>query len=132
MNILTNKSLTFFSLLIISTLGSLYGCSLYHVNSEYSSNQYYHSKESGKDVIYLEKIDRPHEILGTVIVNAERRQDIDKIIEKMKYEAAMLGGDAITDIRTDATGSWKKLPAQQLIGNAYIRANFSATVVVFK
>ena len=51
-------------------------------------------------------------------------------IEKMKSEAAILGGEAITDIQSDATGLWKRLPAQRTIGNAYVRANFTASVVV--
>ena len=57
---------------------------------------------------------------------------MDQIIEKLKREAAVLGADAITDIKTDSTGTWKKLPLQHVLGNAYVRANFTATAVVFK
>ena len=107
-------------------------CSIYHVNSVDSTDAFYPAT-APEDVVYMEDIDRDHEIIGTVIVNAERKQrDIDDIINKMKREAAILGGNAITDIRSDATGSWKKLPAQPMIGNGYVRANYSASVVVFK
>ncbi len=50
----------------------------------------------------------------------------------MKREAAILGADAITNIQSDATGAWKKLPAQEVVGNGYVRANFTATAIVFK
>lgn len=108
------------------------GCSLYHVDSRDVTTEYYPPKKSAGDVVYLEETNKTHELIGYVTVNTERRQRISEVIEKMKYEAAILGGDAITDIQTDATGQWKKLPAQKLIGNAYIRANFTAAVVVFK
>ncbi len=108
------------------------GCSIYHINSEDISADYYPSKKTANDVVYLDAIDRPHEIIAYVTVNAERRQNIDDVITKMKREAAILGGDAITDIKTDGSGVWKKLPAQHLIGNGYVRANFKATVVIFK
>ena len=108
------------------------GCSLYSVDSQNVSDEFYPSKSSANDVVYLESVDRPHDIIATVVVNTERRQGMDDVIAKMKREAAILGGDAITDIKTNASGTWKKLPAQKLIGNAYVRANFSAEVVVFK
>ncbi len=110
----------------------LSGCSLYHVDSEDIATDYYPSKSSPNEVVYLEEIKRSFEIIGYVTVNAERRQRVGEIIEKMKREAAILGGDAITNIKSDATGQWKQLPAQELIGNGYVRANFTATAVVFK
>ena len=93
---------------------------------------YYPSKKSASEVAYLEKITTPHDIIGYVTVNTERRQQIEDVLEKMKREAAILGADAITDIQTNASGQWKKLPGQALLGNAYIRANFTATAVIFK
>ena len=108
------------------------GCSIYHVNSEDVSTDYYPSKSLASDVVYLENINKAHTIIGYVTVNTERRWTINDVLDKMKREGAILGGDAITNIQTDATGSWKKLPAQELIGNAYVRANFSCSVAVFK
>lgn len=107
-------------------------CSLYRVSSRDNAIDYYPSKESSEDVIYVESIDKPFEYIGQVTVNAERRQMISEVIEKMKREAAILGGDAITEIETNATGYWKRLPAQEFIGNGYVRADFTAKVVVFK
>ena len=118
--------LLMFFILILS------GCTIYRVDSQNTSDEFYPSKKSSNEVMYLETVARPHEVIATVSVTTERRQTMNDVIEKMKREAAILGGDTITDIRTDATGTWKKLPAQKLIGNAYVRANFSASVVVFK
>lgn len=107
-------------------------CSLYNVSSEETTQNYYASKPTTKDIEYLEDVAKPHEIIGYVTVNAERRQSMNEVIDRMKREAAILGGDAITNIQSDSTGEWKKLPAQQLVGNAYVRANFKGTVVVLK
>jgi hypothetical protein len=108
------------------------GCSIYSVTSNDITTDYYPTKKVLTDVKYVEKIDKPHMVIGYVTVNAERRQSMEGIMQQMLREAAILGGDAITNIKTDASGTWKKLPAQQLIGNAYVRANFSAAVVVYK
>jgi len=110
----------------------LSACSIYHVTSEEVTADFYPSKQLASEVVQLEKVDKPHVVLGYVTVNTERRQRLSDVIEKMKREAAILGGDAITEIKTNASGTWKKLPGQELVGNAYVRANFTATVVVFK
>jgi len=104
-------------------------CSIYHITSTSTTDDYYPSRENA-EVVYLDQIDDTYEIIGTVLVNAERRQRLKDVIEKMKREAAILGGEAITDIQSDATGPWKRLPIQRTIGNAYVRANFTASVVV--
>ena len=106
-------------------------CSIYHITSTSTTDDYYPSRENA-EVVYLDQIDDTYKIIGTVVVNAERRQRLADIIEKMKREAAILGGEAITDIQSDATGPWKRLPIQRTIGNAYVRANFTASVVVSK
>jgi hypothetical protein len=80
----------------------------------------------------MENIEQEYDVIGIVTVNAERRQPISDVLKKMKREAAILGGDAFTDVKTDATGVWKRLPAQKLIGNAYVRANFTGSVIVLK
>lgn len=120
-----------FALLIV-TIFLTSACSLYHVTSEEITTDYYPSKQAINEVSYLETVEQPHEVIGYITVNAERRQRMSEVITKMKREAAILGGDAITNIKTDATGAWKSLPAQQVIGNGYVRANFSASAVVFK
>lgn len=109
----------------------LTGCSIYQIDSNPTNTKYFPPKKSPSEIVYLESLNVPHEIIGTVVVTTERRQALENIIPKMQYEAAMLGGDAITDIETDATGTWKKIKAKALLGNAYIRANYSAKVVVF-
>lgn len=111
------------------TLGS---CSIYHIDSQEDTLNYYPPKKNISEVVYLEKVDRPYEVIGRVTVNTERRQKLSDVMAKMKREAAILGADAFTNIRTDASGVWKKLPAQEVIGNAYVRANFTADLIVFK
>ena len=124
-----NKRIFFYCALVLLTSA----CSLYTVDSQDISTDYYPPKNSSSDVVYLDTVTQPHEIIGYVTVDAERQQrSIDDVIDKMKYEAAVLGGDAITDIKTDVPGYWKKLPAQEMLKNGYVRANFSAAVVVFK
>jgi uncharacterized protein YbjQ (UPF0145 family) len=109
------------------------GCSVYQIDSNpEKASTYYPPKKSPMQVVYLESLDKPHEIIGTVTVTTERRQALENVIPKMQYEAAVLGGDAITDIQTDATGTWKKIKARAMLGNAYIRANYSAKVIIFK
>jgi len=104
-------------------------CSIYHISSTNTTDDYYPANETG-EVVYLDQIDDGYTMIGTVTVNAERRQRLNDVIEKMKREAAILGGEAITDLQSDATGPWKRLPIQQTIGNAYVRSNFTASVVV--
>ena len=108
-------------------------CSIYHISSTNTSDDFY-PQNSPENIVFLENIDQPHKVIGIVTVNSERRQSqrLNDIIEKMKREAAILGGDAITEIKTDATGPWKHLPAQQMLANGYVRANFTASVVVFE
>ena len=106
-------------------------CSFYNVKSDEATLDYYPPKSSKDMVTYIENVDRPHTIIGSVTVNAERNQDFNEILDKMKQEAAVLGGDAITDITQDAgKGRWAKMkPA--LFSNSNIRQNYNAKVVVF-
>lgn len=110
---------------------ALSACSVYRIDSEDITTEYYPSKSSPSEVVYLEEPDRNFKIIGYVKINAERRQRLGEIIEKMKREAAILGADGITNIKSDATGRWKQLPAQDIIGNGYVRANFTSTAIVF-
>jgi hypothetical protein len=120
------------SLVLSVCLITTAGCSVYHIDSKDTTMDFYPSKTSLSQVVYLEKVDRPYVQIGEVVVNTERRQNLSQVIDKMRYEAAVLGGDAITDVRSNATGTWKSLAGQDLIGNAYVRANFTAKVIIFK
>jgi len=120
------------TLLLFSLVIAMSACSIYHVRSEDITTDYHPSKSSIKDVSLLENVTQPHEVIGYITVNAERSQNMNEIIERIKYEAAVLGADAVTNIKSDASGTWKKLPVQKFIGNGYVRANFSATAIVLK
>jgi len=124
---MTRHLLCFLSIIFIFS-----SCSLYKIDSEDVTAKFYPAKSSPQEVQYVENLTAPHEVIGFITVNSERVQTLDEVIEKMKREAAILGGDAITNITTNATGTWKKLPPQKLLANAYIRANFTATVVAYK
>ncbi|MBP9853849.1 MAG: hypothetical protein KBD53_03150 [Candidatus Omnitrophica bacterium] len=119
-----------FLFLILTVVTS--GCSLYKVSSEDTTLNFYPSKATTKDIEYIQEMTTPYEVIGYVTVNAERRQSMNEVVERMKREAAILGGDAVINIESDATGEWKKLPAQQFVGNAYVRANFKGAIVVLK
>lgn len=123
------KNVAVFLLMIFS----LSACSLYTVDFESTSYDFYPAKTSQDEVVYLEKADRPHEIIAHVIVNAERNQRMQEVLEKLKKQAAVLGGDAITNIQTNSgTGKWARIKPKKLFGNANVRANYIADVVVFK
>ncbi len=110
------------------------GCSLYQVTSEITNEDYFAQKTSVAEILYLEKTDRPYIKIGHAIVNTERRNQImPEIIAKLKYEAAILGGDAITNITSNpGTGKWAKIKPQKLLGNANIRVNYVADIIVFQ
>lgn len=121
------------SLVFVSMIVFLSSCALYTVDSKDVSTNFYPPKDSSRDVEYLENVTRPHEIIGYVTVNAERNQGLEEVLERMRREAAILGGDAITDIRTNGgTGKWAQIKPKELLGNAHVRANFIGTVVAFK
>ena len=107
-------------------------CSIYSIDTQELTDKIYSPKDSARQIAYLETVTDPYEIIGTITVTTERKKALNEVIEKMKTQAAVLGGDAITNIKTDSTGIWKKIPPHKLLANAYIRANFTATVIVFK
>ncbi len=121
-----------FALSILLAVGFLSGCSIYQVDSKGTTPDFYQPKKSIDDVAYLEKIDKPYEEIGVVTVITERRKTLEDVLPKLKNEAAILGGDAITDIQTDSDDLWKKVKPQKLFGNAYTRAKYTAKVVVLK
>ena len=125
------------SLLII--IGLLSGCTVYQIDSRDTTQNFYPPKKSIDEVAYMEKVDKPYEEIGIVTVTTERRQTLEDVLPKLKQEAAILGGDVITDIQTDSTGAWKnaisiwkKVKLQKLLSNAYVRANYTARVLVLK
>lgn len=112
----------------------LAGCTTYAIDSRDTSENFYPPKTSIDDVKYMEKIDQPYEEIGVVIVTTERRQGLEDVIPKLKQEAAILGGDVITDIQSDAGGTWQRIkpPFSKLLSNAYLRSRFSAKVLILK
>jgi len=53
------------SLLLLVFLTS--ACSIYHITSQDTTVDYFPSKNSHKEVVYLEVVNRPHEIIGIVV-----------------------------------------------------------------
>ncbi len=110
----------------------LTGCTIYQIDSKDTTDNFHTPKTAIEQVQYLEKVDQPFEQIGEVSVTTERRQSVEDVIPKLKQEAAILGGDAITDVQSDATGVWKKVRPKKLLGNAYVRSTYTAKVIVFK
>ena len=121
------KIIVGFALLLLTS-----GCSLYSINSEEITENYYPPKKSSESVVFLDEVKEPHEVIGFVTVNTERRQKMQDVLEKMKREAAVLGGDAITNItRKTSTGNEKIKLAKlkKFFEDGAIRSTFTATVV---
>ena len=121
---------------VILFLGLLFffsGCSYYQITSEETTFDYHPPKSSKNDVLYMKQITQPYKLLGYVTVNTERSQKREYVIEKLKQEAAAIGGDAITNITyNDGTGNWALHKPRKLFANANIRINYMAEVVVFE
>ncbi len=96
----------------------LSGCSIYRIDSEDTTLDFYPSKRSLQDVGYLEKIDKPFEVVGMVTVSVENAKSVEEVILKMRQEAAVLGGDAVTGVR--------------FVPEGLIRKRYTGKVVVFK
>ena len=108
------------------------GCSFYNINSEEVTENYYPPKKSSESVVFLDEVKDPHEVIGFVTVNTERRQKMQDVLEKMKREAAILGGDAITNITRKTSKGNEKIKMAKLkkfFEDGAIRSTFTATVV---
>ena len=119
-----------FSILFLVVFAS--GCTVYQIDSKDMSDDYFVPKTSIDQVAYIEKVDKPYTEIGTISVTTERNQVLSEVLPKLKQEAGMLGADAITDVESDATDFWKKLPDQKVIGNGYIRSTYTAKAIVWK
>ncbi len=107
-------------------------CSLYRVNSEDTTLEFYPPKASADEVSYAENISRSYKVIGRVTVNTERVQGREDVLHKLKREAAILGGDAITNISTNAgTGRWVEIKPK-FMKNSHIRQNYVADVIVYQ
>ncbi len=118
------------ALILLTALTS--GCTVYQIDSRDTTDEFYPPKKSIDEVTYMEVVEEPNVEIGIVTVTTERRQTLEDVLPKLKQEAAILGGDVITDIKSDATGTWKNVKVQKILGNGYIRTNYSAKVLVLK
>lgn len=108
------------------------GCSYYQIASEETTFDSYPPKNSKDEVAYLEQVTQPHKVIGYVTVNVERNQKPDEILNKLKVEAASLGGDAITNITFNSgREKWTQNKALKILANANIRENYMADVIKF-
>lgn len=122
-------------ILSLALVLSISGCMFYNINSEEVTENYYAPRKSEEDVVYLEEVTEPHEVIGFVSVSTERRNKMNDVIEKMKREAATLGGDAITNITRKTPKGEEKMKmagVKKFFENGNIRATFTATVVAMR
>ena len=117
---------------LLCLTGLLCGCSLYHITSNQTAFDYYPQKSSSQDVLYLETISQPHKVIGHVTVITQRSQKKEEVLEQLKHQAAMLGGDAITNITAVDGPKGGGKSKFHLFDNAYLHENYSADVVVFE
>src|SRR6185503_2959156 len=105
--------------LLIGLIFLCSSCSFYQIDSENTSYDYYPSRKNKSEVVYVEQTSKPYDVIGRVQVNAERnkKRNMKDIIEKLKLEAAMMGGDAITNISSNSgSGKWAKIKPKKLFG----------------
>mgnify|MGYP001769242952 CR=1 FL=1 len=96
---------------------SFAGCSLYRIDSKDVSSDFYPPKDSADQVVFLEKLDKPYDVIGLVRITTDRTSPREEVVARMRYEAAILGADAITEITSD---------------HAPFRVEYTAKAVVFR
>lgn len=108
------------------------GCSVYRVDSQDTTLDFFPPKSSVDQVSYVASPERPHEIIGVVTLTADRAHPFAEAVDRMRQEAAILGGDAITDIRVgpDSFGGTSKGKKRTVVANIF--EHYSAKVIVFK
>ena len=111
------KSILKISFVLIGAL-MLAGCSIYRIDSQDTTPDYYPPRKSSQEVYYQEKMNRPFEIVGSVMVSVENGRSFDEVLARMRGEAALLGGDVITGVIHEPEG--------------VIRTRYTAKVAVFK
>ncbi len=112
-----NYSFLFIALLLLCS-----GCTFYAVDAQEILFNASNQEENIDSIQYLEKITVPFEVIGHVTVNTERRNSMEEVIEKMKHQVMILGGDAITNIiQTDKPSSF-----------THVRTIYTGTVIIFK
>jgi hypothetical protein len=94
------------------------GCSVVRIDSEETTPDFHSPRRSAQDVLFLEKINKPGDIIGRVFVSVYNGRPIAEVIAKMRDEAAILGGDAITGIRSQP--------------ESVMRTRYMADVILFK
>ncbi len=125
-NVYAKKSL--FGILCFS-FSFLLGCSFYKISSEETTFDYYPAQNS---IQYLADVNQPHKTIGYVTINAERNQKKEEILDRLKTEAASIGGDAITNITISSeTKKWTDNKLTKIFANANIREDYTAEVIVF-
>jgi len=105
-------------LVLFTALGLLTGCSVYRIESEDLTLGYYPPKNPAQSALFIEKPDKPFEVVGKVSVSVENGKTFADVLDKMCNEASVLGGDAVTGVIIEPEG--------------IIRTRYTAKVVVFK
>ncbi len=110
------QHLTIFLLITLLTCSS---CSIYSLDSD--QQLVVPNRDETRDpqtIEVLETVTRPHKVIGTIVINTERNEDMDSIYWRMKKEASVMGGDAITNLRISP--------------NKRIRANFTVDIITYE
>ena len=113
-------------------IACLSGCSLYRITSDETTSDHYPPKFSSDAVLYLKKVPQPYKVIGYVKINTERNQKEEEIINKLKHEAAAMGGDAITNVSIVKNENSSRNKLTRILENARLRESYRADVVVFE
>ncbi|PIW64288.1 MAG: hypothetical protein COW13_00975 [Candidatus Omnitrophica bacterium CG12_big_fil_rev_8_21_14_0_65_50_5] len=114
-------------LIVVSGL-VLSSCSFYNIKSQQDSSEAVatQQKKSFMDIEYAPEVTRSYQVIGTLRVKTERNRDWDDVIRKMKMEAAVMGGDAVTDIILDPEMRKDKN------ANKKLRVDYIGQVIVYQ
>lgn len=83
-------------------LGALFAsCSSVHLLTADTDQRYSQTSPERIEVYSLDKIGKPYVIIGQVVANAEAFSDDPVSIDNLKKEAALIGADAIINLRLE-------------------------------
>jgi len=92
---------------LLFTLIAGTGCSVYQINAEDTSFDINLPKNAADKILYQEKIDGPYELIGVVSVTTEKAKLFEDVLPGMQQEAAALGGDVLTGVRSEPAGAFR-------------------------
>ncbi len=91
-------------ILIAVLLGALFiGCSVSHIITDDSNENYLPATEEMVEVYSTDKIDKEYVIIGEVLSSVESFNEAESAVRQLRKRAAKLGADGIINLRLRLT-----------------------------